>query len=323
MKAERSLRLWADGILTVEALLQAQVDKTSKLGLTTLLNSKGVETTGHAAFSGPAWGKQTLEFMVSIARIPPAEMDEIIEAATQYIKNGRNSGGDQPPDENNPRTQIVDGFGSESEDEGIVITGWGRVVDLRSSSPLLVVEVESADPPRKPQTQLAKPSASTAASTSKRKPETQPTKPMPTTTATTSKKSKSQLAKPVASTPALALERPSDIQPTKPKATTTTATSRKPSDTQPTKPKAAMTATTSKKLSDTQPTKPKAVMTATTSKKKAETQVTKPTASVATTKSSLATTSKPATKAAPKLSKSKSGSTDKEPTSKQAPKSRE
>lgn len=136
LKAERSLKLWADGTITVATVRKAQYDKTLKIKFEPLLNSKGVETAGHASFSSTMWGKPTRGYLASIKSIPEDEMDEIIDAATQYIK-GRNGTGDQSADEGDPRSQIANGSTSESEvEDNVAIAGWGRVIDLRSSSPL-------------------------------------------------------------------------------------------------------------------------------------------------------------------------------------------
>lgn len=130
------MTLWANKSITVARVRLAQANKVLKIVFGTLVSSKGFETSGHAAFSSTLWGKQTKDFLLSVNAIPADEMDEIIQAASAYVKKGRNGANKESADENDPRSCIMNGAASESEhDDEVVITGWGRVVDLGSSSP--------------------------------------------------------------------------------------------------------------------------------------------------------------------------------------------
>ncbi len=99
------------------------------------MNSKGVETTGHTAFSLQTWGKETLQYLESVNVIPTDEMEQIIKAASKFVKHGRHLV-ERSANKNDPRCRIIEGTCIEDEpDDDAVVEGWGRVADLRSSSP--------------------------------------------------------------------------------------------------------------------------------------------------------------------------------------------
>ncbi len=86
-------------------------------------------------FSLQTWGKETIQYLASINVILADEMDQIIEATNKFIKHRWHSV-EHSANKNDPRSLIIEGTCIEDEsDIDAVVEGWGRVANLRSSSP--------------------------------------------------------------------------------------------------------------------------------------------------------------------------------------------
>lgn len=133
-QAERTLTLWVDGDATVGIVHKAQEKGSLKLDYKPRISPRGFETTGHTAFSTQMWGDETAQYMASVDAIPGAEMERIIEAARKLVKQGRNNV-EYTANRNNPRSQIIEGVPLDNEPQDDVVEGWGKLGDLRSSSP--------------------------------------------------------------------------------------------------------------------------------------------------------------------------------------------
>lgn len=114
------------------------------MGYKARISDRGNESTGHTAFSVQAWGDETAQYTASVNAIPGIEMERIVEAARRLVKKGRKNV-EFTVNKNNPRSQIIEGIPLDNEPQDDVVEGWGKIGDLRSSSPP-PVELEAPKP---------------------------------------------------------------------------------------------------------------------------------------------------------------------------------
>ena len=118
-QAERALRLWAVGALTVKNVRKAQATKKRAIKIVPKVNSRGEETTGFSAFSAKHWSTPTRQYLVSINDLSDQEMRNIIAASRPFAGRISTIGGDDSDsnDEDDPRCKLVRRLVPLSEDE--------------------------------------------------------------------------------------------------------------------------------------------------------------------------------------------------------------
>jgi hypothetical protein len=126
IKVERVFTLWANDIITVESIREAEVATLRKVKKPTTAigkavnKSSGKDSIKAHAFGDTNWGSKARSLLISINNLKAGVFKEIVNEAQEFAKVGRNTYGDAVDsspegDEDDARANIVDFSDSDSD----------------------------------------------------------------------------------------------------------------------------------------------------------------------------------------------------------------